>query len=62
MDLDTGVPVVRQAAAPAQDVDAAGFGLAPGWGPLTSLLTRLVPPPAAGGDGILVLDLDIITG
>ena len=56
------MPVVREAAAPAQDVDAAGFGLAPGWGPLTSLLTRLVPPPAAGGDGILVLDLDIITG
>ena len=51
MDLDAGVSVVRQATS--EDVDAAGFALAPGRGSLPSVLPGVVAAPPTGGYRVL---------
>ena len=55
MDLHAGMSVVGQATS--EDVDTAGFTLAPGRGPLPSVLPSVVAPPSTGGDGVLGGDL-----
>ena len=55
MDLDAGVSVVRQATS--EDVDAAGFALAPGRGSLPSVLPSVVTAPATGRYRVLGGDL-----
>ena len=51
MDLHAGMSVVGQATA--EDVDAAGFALAPGRGSLSSVLPSVVTAPPTGGYRVL---------
>ena len=51
VDLDAGVAVVAQPSA--QNVDTARLALAPGRGPLASILPSVVTAPSTWGYGVL---------